>query len=169
MDGARANTRQLPTRDLAARIAHEDRVQTKAALPPTLNRQNTFSYSQRNGSEDRDLTFSTSDGPTGEGGARERTDIAARGLISSAFQNCHGVAAAQRHFRNAELSPRETLSFAGITHKQEGGREPARADVVKAQLTAEQRVREVQDARLAAGQARYRAALANIQRLTGAC
>src|SRR3954447_18884956 len=62
MERARANSQQLLSADIAARIAHEDRVQAKAALLPTLNWQNGFAYTTPNG-PDNSLTFVTNDGP----------------------------------------------------------------------------------------------------------
>src|SRR4051794_16137404 len=62
IERARANSQQLLSADIAARIAHEDRVQAKAALLPTLNWQNGFAYTTPNG-PDNSLTFVTNDGP----------------------------------------------------------------------------------------------------------
>jgi outer membrane protein TolC len=54
----------------------------------------------------------------------------------------------QRHFSNAQQSLEEARHFAGITEKLERGGEVARADVVKAQMTLQQRERDLQDAQL---------------------
>src|SRR5438309_12030161 len=62
MDRARANSQQLLSADIAARIAHEDRVQAKAALLPSVNWLNGFMYTQPNG-PDNSLVFVTNDGP----------------------------------------------------------------------------------------------------------
>ena len=51
LDRAKANSQQLLSADIAARIAHEDKVQAKAALLPTLNWENDFVYTQPNGSD----------------------------------------------------------------------------------------------------------------------
>src|SRR5262245_3835985 len=48
---ARANSQQLLSADLTAQIAHEDRVQAKAALLPTLNWFHGFIYTQPNGTD----------------------------------------------------------------------------------------------------------------------
>src|SRR5262249_17821686 len=48
---ARPNSQQLLSADITARIAHEDRVQAKAALLPTLNWFNGFIYTQPNGTD----------------------------------------------------------------------------------------------------------------------
>ena len=48
MDRARANSQQLLSADIAARMAREDKVQAKAALLPSVNWENGFSYTQSN-------------------------------------------------------------------------------------------------------------------------
>ena len=58
----RANSQQLLSADIAARIAHEDRVQAKAALLPTATWLNGFIYTQPNG-PDNSIIFVTNDGP----------------------------------------------------------------------------------------------------------
>ena len=58
---ARANSQQLLSANLAARIAHEDTVQAKAALLPTLIWQNSFVGTQANGSDTG--IFVTANGP----------------------------------------------------------------------------------------------------------
>src|SRR6516165_1006663 len=62
MDRARANSQQLLSADIAARIAHEDRVQAKAALLPQATLLNGFDYTQPNG-PDNSIIFVTNDGP----------------------------------------------------------------------------------------------------------
>src|SRR4051812_32624128 len=62
IERARVNSQQLLSADIAARIAHEDRVQAKAALLPSLTWVNGFSYTTPNG-PDNNLTFVTNDGP----------------------------------------------------------------------------------------------------------
>src|SRR5215470_3979806 len=58
---AQANSQQLLSADLAARIAHEDKVQAKAALLPTAEWFNGFVYTQPNGSDTG--TFVANNGP----------------------------------------------------------------------------------------------------------
>jgi outer membrane protein TolC len=179
MDRAKAFSQQLLSADISARIAHEDRVQAKAALLPTLVWLNGFSYTQPNG-PDNSLTFVTNDGPkfftnmadvhadvyapakradyqmsiAAEAIARAKVEIAARGLIATVFQGFYGMAVAQRHLKNAQLSIHDAEVFADITHKQETGGEVAHADVVKAEITLDQRHRDLQEAQLAADKAR---------------
>src|SRR5450756_1512781 len=179
MERARANCQQLLSADIAARIAREDKVQAKAALLPSVNWENGFSYTQSNG-PDNNLTFVTNDGPrvytnlanvhadvyapgkradyqmaiAAEAIARAKVEIAARGLTAVVVQNFYGMAVAQRHFNNARRSLQEAQHFADITQKQEAGGEAAHSDVVKAQLTLHQRQRDVQEGQLAYDKAR---------------
>lgn len=178
LDRARANSQQLLSADIAARIAREDKVQAKAALLPTLNWENGFIYTQPNGS-DTGVNVA-SNGPreyintadvhadiyapgkradyrmaiAAEAVARAKVEIAARGLTAVVVQNFYGMAVAQRHYNNARRSLQEALEFVDITQKQEAGGEAAHSDVVKAQLTLDQRQRDVQDAQLAYDKAR---------------
>ena len=178
MDRAKANSQQLLSADIAARIAHEDKVQAKAALLPTLNWEHGFIYTQPNGTDTG--VFVANNGPhvyintanvhadiyapgkradyrmaiAAEAVARAKVEIAARGLIAIVVQNFYGMAVAQRHFNNARRSLQEAQQFVDITQKQEAGGEAAHSDVVKAQLTLDQRQRDVQEAQLAYDKAR---------------
>lgn len=179
MERAKANSQQLLSADIAARIAREDKVQAKAALLPSVNWDNGFSYTQPNG-PDNSLTFVTNDGPrvytnvanvhadvfapgkradyrmaiAAEAIARAKVEIAGRGLAATVIQNFYSMAVAQRHFRNARLSLEEARTFVDITQKQEAGGEAAHSDLVKAQLTLVQRQRDTQEAQLAYDKAR---------------
>jgi outer membrane protein TolC len=86
--------------------------------------------------------------------ARAKAEIAARGLVAVVVQNYYGLVAGQRELENAQQSLREAQQFLEITQKQEAGGEAAHADVVKAQILAEQRRRDVENARLAVDKAR---------------
>ncbi len=61
LDRARANSQQLLSADIAARIAHEDKVQAKAALLPTATWENGYIYTQPNGTDTG--VFVTNNGP----------------------------------------------------------------------------------------------------------
>jgi hypothetical protein len=49
MERARANSQQQLSADIAARLAHEDKVQASAAPLPGVRWENGFSYTQANG------------------------------------------------------------------------------------------------------------------------
>jgi outer membrane protein TolC len=178
LERARTNSQQLLSADIAARIAHEDRVQAKAALLPTLNWENGFTYTQPNGTDTG--VFVANNGPrvysnmasvhadvysparradyqiaiAGEAIARARVEIAQRGLTATVVQNYYGMVAAQRHFAHAQRGRQEAEQFLDITRKQEAGGEAARADVVKAQIELNNRERDLREAQLAIDKAR---------------
>jgi outer membrane protein TolC len=178
LERAKAVSQQLLSADISARIAHEDKVQAKAALLPSLNWENGFTYTQPNGTDTG--VFVVNNGPrvytnqaavhadvfapakradyqfaiAAEAVARAKVDIAARGLVATVIQNFYGTAVAQRHYRNAQRSLQEARDFVEITRKQEAGGEAAHSDVVKAQLTLDQRQRDVQEGQLSYDKAR---------------
>ncbi|MFN7993884.1 MAG: TolC family protein [Bryobacteraceae bacterium] len=174
LDRARKNAQQYQSAMITAAIAHEDRVQAKAALLPNANWFNQFIYTQPNGTPSG--VFVPNDGPhiyanyalvhgdlyapgkradyqraiAAEAAARARADIAARGLTATVVQNYYALVAAQRKFANAEQSLAEARQFADITRKLETGGEAARSDVIKADIQVQQRQRDTQDASVAA-------------------
>ena len=178
MELARINSPQLASANITALLAHEDRVQAKAALLPNASWFNQFIYTQPNGTPSG--VFIANDGPhvynnwatahgdifapgkraeyqrtiAAEAVARAKADIAGRGLIATVVQNYYGLVSAQRKYANAQLSLREAGQFADITQKQEQGGEVAHADVVKAQIQLAQRQRDAQEAQVAIEKAR---------------
>ena len=178
MERARANSQQLLSADIAARLAREDKVQAKAALLPSANWENGFAYTQPNGTDTG--VFVANNGPrvytnmasvhadvyapgkradyqmaiASEAIARAKVDIAARGLTAVVVQNFYAMAVAQRHYNNAVRGLEEARQFVDITQKLETGGEAAHSDVIKAQLTLDQRQRDAQDAQLAYDKAR---------------
>jgi outer membrane protein TolC len=178
MQRARTNSQQLLSADISARIAHEDRVQAKAALLPTLNWDNGYVYTQPNGTDTG--IFVANNGAhvytnmanvhadifspgkradyqmaiAGEAIARARVEIAQRGLAATVVQNYYGMVTAQRHLANAVRAMDEAGRFLDITRKQETGGEAAHADVVKAQVEVISRQRDLREAQLAIDKAR---------------
>ncbi|HTP32288.1 MAG TPA: TolC family protein [Candidatus Acidoferrales bacterium] len=175
---AHENAQQLLSADLAARIAHEDRVQTKAALLPAVTWLNGYVYTQPNGTDTG--IFVANNGPheyinmanvhadiyspgkradyqmaiAAEAVARAKVDIARRGLDATVVQNYYGMVVAQRKVANARRSLDEVRQFLDITQKQEAGGETAHSDVVKAMIQTDQRLRDLQDAQLNLDKAR---------------
>src|SRR5207302_11308369 len=70
------------------------------------------------------------------------------------IQNYYALVTAQRRLTNARQSLDEARRFLDLTQKQERGGEVAHADVVKAQLTAQQRERDLLEAQLAVEKAK---------------
>ncbi len=175
---ARTYSQDVYSSQIAARIAHEDTVQAKAALLPTVNWFNQFIYTQPNGEPSG--VFVSNDGPhvynnqamvhadvfspekraeirratAAEALARAKSEIALRGLTAVVAQGYYGVLAAQRELSNASQSLQEAQQFLDLTRKQESGGEVSHADAVKAELLMEQRRRDNQNAQLALDKAR---------------
>ena len=168
---------EIQTANIAELLAREDRIQAKAAMLPAVQYFNQFIYTGPNGTPTG--IFVANNGPhvynsqgqvhedlswtrhaeyrrmvAAEMVAKAKADLAARGVIATVVQDYYAVAIAQRRLANAERSLDDARKFLDITQKQERGGEAAHADVVKAQVQAEQRERDVSEARLAIDKAR---------------
>ncbi len=172
LERARKIAQQYQSAAITAELAHEDRVQAKAALLPTVNWFHQYIYTQGNGTLSG--VFVPNDGVhvysnyavvhgdvfapgkradyqraiAAESAARARTEIAARGLAATVVQNYYGLLASQRKYSNAQQSLAEARQFADITRKLEAGGEAAHSDVIKAEIQLQQRERDEQDARI---------------------
>lgn len=163
---------------LTASAAREARVQARAAALPAANLLNQTIQTQGNGSASgvfvanngvhlydeqivvhQDLLALARHGEVNRAAAAEalakaRIDVAARGMDATTVQNYYSVVAAARRMANLQVSLNEAARFVELTQKQEAGGEVARADVVKARITLQQRQRDQQDAQLALAKAR---------------
>jgi outer membrane protein TolC len=164
---------QIQAANIAAQLAHEDTKQARAATLPSANVLNQFIYTEGNGTPSG--VFVANDGvhvyneqlvgheellsllrrgevrlaAAAEAVAKARVDVAARGLRTTVVQDYFAIVSAERKLGNAQRSLGEARQFLDITRKQEQGGEAAHADVIKAQIQAQQRERDVQDALLA--------------------
>jgi len=178
LDRARQYSQTVYTASAAALAAHEDAVQAKAALLPSVGAWSQFIYTQPNGSPSG--VFVPADGPrvyTGmanvhgdvfnpamraqyrkalasEALAKARSDLAARGLVATVTQDYYGMVVAQRKAVNAGRSLQEARDFQDLSEKQERGGEAARVDVVKARMEVRGRERDLVDARATLEKAR---------------
>jgi outer membrane protein TolC len=163
---------QVQSAALSASLAKEDRLQAKAATLPSVNAFNQFIYTQGNGTPSG--VFVANDGvhiyneqavvheealslfrhgeinraAAAEAVAKARVEIASRGLNLTVVQDYYAIVAAERRRANAQTSLGEAERFLELTQKQEAGGEVARADVVKARITLQQRQRDLQDSEL---------------------
>ena len=161
---------QIESADIAARLAHEDAAQARAASLPTVTGFNQFIYTEGNGTASG--VFVANDGvhvyneqlqaheevfafvrrgeirlaAAAEAVARAKADVARRGLRITVVQDYYSVASALRKLQNANRSLDEAKQFLDITQKQEQHGEAAHSDFIKAQLQVQQRLRDVQDA-----------------------
>jgi outer membrane protein TolC len=85
--------------------------------------------------------------------AAAEEEIARRGLVSAVVSLYYGVAAANTKLAVVQRSADEADHFFKLTQDRENAREAAHADVIKAELTQQQRTRDVEDAKLAASKA----------------
>ncbi len=172
LERARSYSPQFQSASLAVDLARIDRYLAKSAFYPSVNYNNQYIYTQGNGTPEG--IFIGNNGVheyISQGVARQdvfvpgrlaeyrrsiaaeavaaaKRDVAMRGIVTTVFQNYYGIVTAQRHLANAQQSVNEARTFVSITEKLESGGEVAHADVVKAQLTLQQRERDLQDAQL---------------------
>jgi outer membrane protein len=169
---ARTNSQQLRSAQIAAQLATEDRVQARAALLPGVNGFLQHIYTEPNGTPSG--VFVANDGPhvynaqavahgdlfaptkwadyrsaaAAEAVARAKADVTTRGLVATIVQDFYTLVAASHKLASAQQSLAEAKQFLDITQRQENAGEVAHADVVKAQIQVEQRLRDAQDAEL---------------------
>ncbi len=86
--------------------------------------------------------------------AAAQQEIARRGLVVAVTGLFYSSLAAEHKLAIAERARQEAVDFTALTREREQAREAAHADVLKAQLVEQQRERELEDARVAAGKAR---------------
>jgi len=173
LERARANSPQLQSASIGVELAQQDRRLAKLGFYPSASYFNQYIYTQGNGTESG--IFVVNDGVhiynsqavvhqelyapgklaeyrrtiAAEALAAARRDVALRGLVATVIQNYYGVIASQRHLATAQQSISEARGFVDITQKLESGGEVAHSDVVKAQLTLQQRERDLMDTQLA--------------------
>lgn len=164
---------QIQAANIAAQLAREDKRQANAATLPSLSALNQFIYTEGNGTPSG--VFVANDGvhvyneqavvheevlsfvrrneirlaAASEAVAKAKADIVTRGLHVTVIQDYYSIVAAERKLAYAQQSQSEAREFLDITQKQERGGEAAHSDVIKAQITLQQRDRDVQDAALA--------------------
>jgi outer membrane protein TolC len=187
---ARANSTQFQAAVTDFAVAHQDTVQARAGLLPSVNFHNQFIYTQGSGA-----TISVTGNPAStttaapifiannavheyvsqgvveqnlsvvqwtdyrraqalEAVARVKSEIASRGLVVTVVQDYYGLLSAQRKYANAQLGATEAQSFLDLSHKLEHGGEVAHSDVIKAQIQANDRGRDLREAQLAMDKAR---------------
>jgi outer membrane protein TolC len=163
---------QIQSANLNTALAREDRAQAKAATLPSVNAFNQFIYTEGNGTPSG--VYVANDGVhvyneqaqvheevltlvrhgeirraiAAEAVAKAKVEVAQRGLNATVIQDYYAIVSAQRKFANAQTSLNEAGQFLDISQKQEKGGEVARADVIKARITQQQRQRDLQDAQL---------------------
>ena len=166
-----------------SRVAHEDKVQARAALLPSVNYNTTFAYTeghgilgvgryianngvheyiaQGNAHEDLSLQ-NVADfrrAQAAEAVARAKAEIATRGLVVTVVQTYYGLVVAQQKYATAQRAAGEAQRFFDISQKLEHGGEVAHSDVIKAQIQFQQTQRDLQQAELEMNRSRIELAV----------
>jgi outer membrane protein TolC len=160
-----------------AALAHEDRVQARAALLPSVAYSNAYTFTQGIGLRGLTLTADTrfianngvheylsqgnahqvlsaaqfadfSRTAAAEAMARAKAEIAARGLGVTVVKTYYGEVIARRKYANAQLAADETKHFLELSQKLERAGEVAHSDVVKAQLQSNDAGRALEETKL---------------------
>jgi outer membrane protein TolC len=165
-------------------VAKEDRVQSRAALLPSVNYNAAFLYTESNGTGTSSAKFIANNGvheylsqgnvhedislatiagyrraSAAEAVARARAEIAARGLVVTVVQAYYGFVVAQRKYSTAQRAATEAQRFFDISQKLEHGGEVAHSDVIKAQIQTSQQKRDLQEAELEMNRSRLELAV----------
>lgn len=174
---ARANSIPLQSALTDQGIAHEDKVQARAALLPSVNFNNSFIYTEPNSTPSGVFVANNSvheylsqgnvhqvvgyapyadfrRSQALEAVARAKAEIARRGLVVTVVQGYYGLIASQRKYANAQQAATEAQNFLSLSQKLENGGEVAHSDVIKAQLQFNDRQRDLREAQLAMDKSR---------------
>jgi outer membrane protein len=158
-------------------VAHQDVVQSRAALLPNVSYNMQFLYTQGNGAPSGRYVANNgvheyiaqgnvhqvlSPGmlaehrrvEAAEALARAKSEIATRGLVVTVVQSYYGYVVAQRKYATEQKAASEAERFFGISQKLEKGGEVAHSDVIKAQIQNNQQQRDLQEALLAMNKSR---------------
>ena len=168
---ARANSTVYNAAVTEAASAREDRTQARDALLPQVTYNNQYLYtqanelgqvrfiannavheyvSQGNVHESIDLAAVAAYRRTAAAAAvaRARSEIASRGLVVTVVQSYFATIAAQNKLDAARRAAGEGDRFFQLTQQLERGGEVAHSDTIKAELQAQDRRRQLQEAQL---------------------
>jgi outer membrane protein TolC len=167
---ARKNSVQFQLALTDSALAGQDRFQAGAALLPSVMYNNQALYTQLRGNsvifiannaaheylsqgnihESIDLAAVSSFRRASAlaAAAKARAEIASRGLVVTVVQDFYSVSAAQQKLLSAQKAAEEGENFLKLTQELEKGGEVAHSDVIKADLQAQERRRQLQEAHL---------------------
>jgi outer membrane protein TolC len=176
---ARKNLPQFLSANTDVGLAHQEKIQARAGLLPTVTYNTEFLYTEGNrtptgvfvannfvheylsqgnaheainlaGAQVHDLRRTQA----AEAAARARLAVAGRGLLVTVAQAFYGLSVAQRKYATAQKSLAEAQRFLKISQDLEHGGEVAHSDAIKAQIQFNDRQRGLQEANLAMENAR---------------
>jgi outer membrane protein TolC len=181
---ARVNSPEFRSALTELGLAHEDKVQGRAALLPNVNYDTSIIYTQGNNTRSNTPAFIANNGvheyisqgnvhqefslatygdyrkaAAAEAVAKARAEIATRGLVVTVVKAYYGLVVAQRKYGTEQLAAEEARKFLDISQKLEKGGEVAHSDVIKARIQFEQQQRDLQEARLEMGKSRLELAV----------
>jgi outer membrane protein TolC len=181
---ARVNSPEFRSALTELGLAHEDKVQGRAALLPNVNYDSAIIYTQGNNTRSNTPAFIANNGvheyisqgnvhqefslstygdyrkaAAAEAVAKARAEIATRGLVVTVVKAYYGLVVAQRKYGTEQLAAEEARKFLDISQKLEKGGEVAHSDVIKARIQFEQQERDLQEARLEMGRSRLELAV----------
>ena len=157
----------------AAGVAGETRAQSRDALLPSVNFNTSALYTQTNHNTSNGVVFIANNAPheyISQGNvhqvldlaswenyrsaaaqaavAKAKAEVAARGLVVTVVQNYFAAAAAEKKLESAARTADAGEKFLQLTQALEKGGEVAHSDVIKADLQAQERHRQLQEAKL---------------------
>ena len=154
----------------AAGVAGETRAQSRDALLPSANFNTSVIYTQSNNGTVRFLANNAPHEYISQGNvhqildlaswenyrsaaaqaavAKAKAEVAARGLVVTVVQNYFAAAAAEKKLDSAARTADAGEKFLQLTQALEKGGEVAHSDVIKADLQAQERRRQLQEAKL---------------------
>lgn len=174
---ARANSVAFQAALTDQGVAHEDKVQARAGLLPSVSFNNQFIYTEPNGTPSGVFVANNSvheylsqgnihqalgysnyadyrKARALEAVARAKAEVAKRGLVVAVVQGYYGLIAAQRKYANVQQAASEAQQFLSLSQKLENGGEVAHADVIKAQIQYNDRQRDLREGQLAMDKSR---------------
>ncbi|HEV3483418.1 MAG TPA: TolC family protein, partial [Candidatus Acidoferrales bacterium] len=185
LERARANVPQFNAAVTAAKLAHEDRIQARAALLPSVSATTQYLNDQGNGKtpngrfvtqdgvhvyrawgvahEDLSVNTLTLAGYRGasaaEAVAKADEEIARRGLQVTVTQAYYGLLVAQRKYAAAQQARDGAENVLKISEDMEKQGQVAHSDVIKFQIQFNQQEEAFREANLAMGNARLNLAV----------
>src|ERR1700732_3234544 len=168
---ATANNPQLQGAFTALGLAHQDLVQSRAALLPNVSYNMQFLYTEPTPHGTNNPIFIANNGvheyiaqgnvhqalslqtfadygraSAAQAVARAKSEIALRGLAVAVAQAYYAHVAAGHKYATAQRANEEAQRFLGISEKLENGGEVAHSDVIQAQLQSRQQQRDLREA-----------------------
>lgn len=180
LERARQNNADYLSAVTDARSAHDDRIQARASLLPSVTASTQELLTTGNGirgegryvtndgvhvyrgwgifHQDLSPNFWTMTGyhraGAAEAVAKAKLEIASRGLVVTVTKAYYDLAVAQRKYATAQQALDQTKHFFSITQQQEQAGQAAHSDVIKSQLQVEQQQQAFDQAQLVMENAR---------------